>query len=410
VQVTLTKGNGITGIGLAVLISGISLALFWANFQYVGEMPGGNDFLVHWVGAKAFLLGQSPYADTTALEIQTIAYGRPAIAGEHELRVAYPLYAEFLFIPFAMIDQFGMARSVWMTTLEILTLAFAAMAWNFAGRTKSRVRLYCFILFSLIWYLGTRAVINGNAIILTGFFFLSSLIFLERSNDWLFGVCIALSTIKPQVVLIPIGCLLVWLVFARRWRAVFSFGVSILCLVVISAFFIPDWIIQNWREIVRYPSYNPPGTPATALAAVWGAWGNTVGWFLSIGVLVILAFIWFRARGKDWNEGVVALYWTIILAPLSGLQTDTGNEWFLLLPIAWLAAGRAGKSISLSYRYYLVLIAILIGLWWLFLATLIKGVQPQQHPMMLFPLPVFLAGLALWDAWRMRRVKTAVSE
>ena len=32
---------------------------------------------------------------------------------------------------------------------------------------------------------------------------------------------------------------------------------------------IPDWMVQNLREVIRYPSYNPPGTPGAAFAAWW---------------------------------------------------------------------------------------------------------------------------------------------
>jgi hypothetical protein len=398
------RKEGILLFVITILL--VMVGLSWCNVQFAGRMPGGNDFLVHWVGAKALLRGQSPYADATALEIQTIAYGRPAVAGEHELRVAYPLYAEFLFIPFALIAKNDLARGLWMTALELSALAFAVMALSSAGGAESKIRHFCFLLFSLTWYLGMRALINGNAIILTGFFFLAALLLLQRSKDWLGGLFLALSTIKPQVVLIPIFGLLAWLVFARKWRAIAAFGVSLLGLVLISALFIPDWILQNWKEVVRYPAYNPPGTPAAALASVWGTWGTVVGWTVSVGVWIILAVMWWRSRKKDRQGAMNALMMTITLSPLAGLQTDTGNEWLLLLPIVWLAMGRSGERVSPPYRFYFVLLTVLIGLWWLFLSTMIPGSQPQQHPLMLFPLPIFLVAIAGWDAWR-NRIKTA---
>ena len=63
-----------------------------ANYQFSKNNPGGTDFLVHWVGTRAYFgEGISPYSDQVALEIQQMVYGRAALPGEHELRVAYPI-------------------------------------------------------------------------------------------------------------------------------------------------------------------------------------------------------------------------------------------------------------------------------------------------------------------------------
>jgi len=38
--------------------------LFVANKRFVAASPGGNDFLVHWVGTRALLVERvSPYSD-----------------------------------------------------------------------------------------------------------------------------------------------------------------------------------------------------------------------------------------------------------------------------------------------------------------------------------------------------------
>ena len=98
-------------VGL-VAVAGIT----WGNYNYARQNPGGNDFLVHWMGSRAIVKdGISPYSDEVATRIQTFAYGRPAQPGEHELRVAYPLYSVIIFAPFALIDDFAIARAAWMT-------------------------------------------------------------------------------------------------------------------------------------------------------------------------------------------------------------------------------------------------------------------------------------------------------
>jgi len=84
----LRRPQGLRSKGWLLLLVGVALlvGLTLVNYRYAQQNPGGNDFLVHWVGTRLFLTeGVSPYSDQTALEIQTMVYGRAARPGEHEL-------------------------------------------------------------------------------------------------------------------------------------------------------------------------------------------------------------------------------------------------------------------------------------------------------------------------------------
>jgi F0F1-type ATP synthase assembly protein I len=37
-----------------VLVVGVVAALTWFNYRYAQQNPGGNDFLVHWMGPALF--------------------------------------------------------------------------------------------------------------------------------------------------------------------------------------------------------------------------------------------------------------------------------------------------------------------------------------------------------------------
>ena len=114
----------------AVLLSIVFLVLLTiANYQYARNNPGGTDFLVHWLGTRAYFTeGISPYSDQVAVQIQNMVYGRTALPGEHELRVAYPFYSVILFFPLALIQDFTVARAVWMTILEIGLIALTLVS------------------------------------------------------------------------------------------------------------------------------------------------------------------------------------------------------------------------------------------------------------------------------------------
>ncbi len=134
---------------LGILLAGVT----WSNYQYTLKNPGGNDFLVHWVGTRVlFFDGISPYSDEAALQIQTLAYGRPARPGEHELRVAYPLYSVVFFLPFALISDFHLARAVWMTVLEAALIGITLLSLRLCRWKPSPLMLAGLLIFSLLWY------------------------------------------------------------------------------------------------------------------------------------------------------------------------------------------------------------------------------------------------------------------
>lgn len=51
----------------------------------------------------------------------------------------------------------------------------------------------------------------------------------------------------------------------------------------------PDWLVQNIRQILSYPTYTSSGTPAEALARWWPQAGPWLGGALTIGLGVLLA-------------------------------------------------------------------------------------------------------------------------
>jgi len=138
-----------------------------ANYKFAKNNPGGTDFLVHWVGTRNFFTtGTSPYSDDTALKIQTIVYGRAAQAGEHELRVAYPLYSIFFFAPFALISNFTLARAFWLTLLEVCLIVIAILSLRLTFWKPKPWLFGVLLLFTIVSYNGARPLINGNAVIL----------------------------------------------------------------------------------------------------------------------------------------------------------------------------------------------------------------------------------------------------
>jgi hypothetical protein len=375
--------------------------LTWVNYSFSKNNPGGNDFLVHYVGTRSFLLeGLSPYSDEVAIRIQTAAYGHPAQGEEHELRVAYPLYSIFLFLPFSLIENYVFARAVWMTTLELALIILAFVAMNLAGWKPHLWLQGVILLFSLIWYHAIRGLVNGNAVILVALMLAVIFLLIRDNKDRPAGFLLAISTIKPQLVVLLIPFVIIWSLYQKRWTLLRWFFGTLSACILIGIILIPDWILQNLWEILKYPAYNPAGTLAVALAEWSPRLESPLKWGIFIALGVLLIYEWWTGRKSGFERFLWVAFLTITISQWIGIQTDPGN-FIILFPAiililsTWDKRWKAKGALIVSSA----LAALFFGLWFLFIMTIQKSYQPIQSPVMFIPLPaISLLGL-YWIKW-----------
>ncbi len=397
----MRRNSTLTIVLLILLGSGLFAVLVWGNLLFAQQNPGGNDFLVHWMGTRSFFEdGLSPYSDEVALRIQNMVYGRAAQAGEHELRVAYPLYSVIVFSPFALIRDYEMARAVWMAVLEAGLILMAFLTLNLVRWRPMPFILGLFLLFSVFWYHALRPVILGNAVILVALGLVAALLAIRAGHDELAGILLGLTTIKPQVVLLVIAFILLWALNKRRGKIVIWFLITIGFLVGLATLLIPDWILQNLREILRYPEYNPPGTLAAALEALIPQGGRRLGQVISGITAVIVLLEWFIHRKSDFRGFLWTVCLTLNASFWIGLQTDPGNfivayPAVVLTFAIWIERWQHG-GVILAMVGMVVLFA---GIWAIFLNSVEMNYQPVQSPVMFLPLPLVLFFLLYWNRW-----------
>jgi hypothetical protein len=232
------------------------------------------------------------------------------------------------------------------------------------------------------------------------------LLFIKRGEERIAGILLALTTIKPHLVVLVIAFILLWAVYHKRWQLLYWFSGTMVLLVVAGLILIPDWITQNLREVFRYPGYNPAGTLASAL----GEWLPGIATQLKYGIGaflgMLLVFEFWQARKGGFNHLVWTGLFTITVSQWIGIQTDPGN-FILLFPALvlilavinqkWEQQGGLATAIILS--------VVLVGLWGLFIATLQRSYQPVQGSVMFLPFPAFCVIGLYWIKWWFIRSK-----
>lgn len=384
-------------IGTVVSVLAALALLTWQNYRYAEQNKGGYDFLVQWMGTRTFLTqGVSPYSDEAVLRAQNFAYGRAARSGEAQLRYVYPLYSMAIYFPFAFISDYNMARAVFMTFLEVALVVLLIFSLRL---TRWRPRFWetlLLVLFSLFWFHAIRPLLDGNSAILVGLFFAGGLLALKNQGDGPAGLLFALTTIKPNVVVLALAFILIWsLVSGRRAVAGWMLGTLVL-LSATAALLLPNWMWQNLIEVVRYPSYSPPGTISAVLAETFPAMAARIARIV-YGVLAgMLLAEWWSSRRADFPGMLWASLFTLVINQWIGIPTSP-NNFIVLLPALVLVFSvweerwrRAGRVLVITSMLFLFSITWGLPLWL---------ESKQANLLLFFPVPAFLIITLYWVRW-----------
>lgn len=266
----------------------------------------GDDLYTVWYAGQAGLQGQRDlYGPGVMHEIQMGLYGRsidPSRAGDpKDLRIfGYPAFTELLFWPFSLFS-FESARLVFLliqAPLLVLTtvLWMRALSWRPDWPWTAVV-----LLLVLTSYPALEALYAGQVGIFVGFVLAASIVALQRGRLLLAGTLMALGTIKPHVMLLPILYLGLWALHDWRRRRMFFVGlISTETLLVGSALLVwPHWI-QSWINVaVQYHGYTPSSLTTQMLTTLAGAAARPAA-------LLVMAGLLLAAVGLTWKNRAVS--------------------------------------------------------------------------------------------------------
>jgi hypothetical protein len=377
-------------IGVLILIAVLALDAYATYVVFTSKFPGANDFYSRWAGGRAFLVdGLNPYSDEVTRRIQLGMYGHLAEEGADQVAFAYPLYTIYLFFPLSLIPSYPQAQALWQAILEF-TLVLAVFFTFRIYRWQPKPWLLAATCFwSILFYPGARSIILGQFAIVVFAFAALALWAIKGGRDILAGLCLALSTIKPQMIVLLIPLLLLWAIYHRRWRLVGSFAVSMTVLVLSSLLLVPTWIADFVAWMSKYPSYTAVGSPIWTLTHYFfPQLGTPVEIVISLLVLGHLLYTWRGVVNGSWPEFDWGVAMTLIVTNLIALRTATTNYVVLLMPVFMVF-----KILDQRFRrrgavlIALIELLLLVGFWVLF-ATTVAG--NYEHPIMYLLLPIGL--------------------
>lgn len=348
---------------LGLLTSGISWLyasrIFGPWEHYIAVESGKvkaqlGDLYSPWLGSRKLLLyGENPYSAKVSHEIQMGFYGRmieqsydqPGVAPIDEQRFAYPVYVAFLLSPIVRLD-FEQPQRWAPAVLAVLTAAsvllwLSVLRWRLSATAKAALIL--FILSSPQTVQGLRLRQLG---LLVAFMIALAAWFVTRNHLARAGVLLALSTIKPQMAILPATCFLLWALgdWRTRWRLLASFFGGLAILIVSGNLLLPGWLLYFVFGLRAYSRY------ALTTSVVRLILGNALGLLVSvISAFALLAFLWRQRKcSADSRNFAVSLATTLLITTIALPLMPPFNQTLLILPLLmvlrdWQRFGRPAR-------------------------------------------------------------------
>lgn len=356
-------------------------------------IPRGNlsDLYPRWLGARELLVHRrDPYGPDITREVQAGYYGRPIDASrpndpKDQQAFAYPLYIVFVLAPTIGLP-FPVVQKVFLGLLVLLTAASVPLWLRALGWRISTA-------WQLVWILlvtGCFPAIQGFKLqqltLLVAALLAASVYCIVRQRLVLAGTLLAVSGIKPQLVVLVIAALCIWVLgnWRERQRLFWSFAAGMGILILGSELLLRGWIREFRLAVAAYYQYTGGGQSVLNLSM------TPIGGEVASVILVCALFVlvWkLRHAAADttdfrWAFSLV-LATTLLVVPMYAPY----NQLLLVPGLIWIVQEIQPQWKKNLLSRFLITLTALAVLWpWLAAGALSVAL-------------VFLPGQAVEKAW-----------
>ena len=396
---------------LILLFGGVGLLFSAATFFFIYQnlTSGSTDLLPRWIGATLFFEeGINPYDERVGVESQMEIYGRIAEPDEDQVLFAYPFYTIFYIGPLVLVE-YQLAAAIYIQIMLIVLLAGLGLSLNLIEWLPSPLMLATLILFTIIGYFSIRGLLLAQLAIIGYLGHIIALWAIYRERDYLAGVGLALSTIKPQTGYLVIPFLLLWAWRRRRYGIPISFGVLFGLMLALSFILQPSWLGDWITQIRDYQNYTETIASAQVVThfidGIPSGVEDAAQIILTLILLIPVLIFWKRSLiDNDQSDFLWGYFLTMTFSLLVAPRTAT-TYYVELYPVIYVTLLIVRSRLA-AWQIYAALIGLVIGYWALFLATV---PPPDEHGVagfedgivyVIFPALVWALLFIYRDGWR----------
>ena len=208
-----------------------------------------DDYARYWAGAKLNLANENPYDIQKIDQVQIEAGGQASETSVSSIMLNPP-WALIFIMPLGWLS-YSISRLAWLLFTIALILFCSQQLWRFyqgSPQKKWLAWIAVFVFAPTISVLEKGQITPLLLLGITGFIYFSEF----RRNDWAAGACLALVSIKPQLIYLFWIAVLFWVIQQRRWFILLGTAGTILILTLITMIFNPSVMQQYFSAMQTY--------------------------------------------------------------------------------------------------------------------------------------------------------------
>ncbi len=377
-------------LALTLLLGGLT----WLNRQLISRVDAGEQFIVPWMGARAFLFEQqtNPYSTPMAERVQIAIYGHRIQGDEYPHYLDIPFYKLFLYFPFALIKNFELALALWMSLAQIALFAVGFLSIHLTQWKPSPLNAVLYYLTLFFSFYGLYPVIGGSSTIFTALVLLLALLAIREGWDEVLGILLIFSSFYFAKGGLPFILLFFWIYTVKRSRVISVAMMSLVTVLIASFLLLPSWFMSFLSALLAN-SRADYGFLLRDLIALWQpSAANIITQVLFWALIVVLLFEWGSVRGKGFDHLLWTVAFSAVLVPFLNIHVSAYFYTFLFFPLALIAKIAEDRW---AYTRWLVsfFLLLILGAWGLFLRT------ENALQLLTFIFPGFLLVALYWLRW-----------
>ena len=374
------------GAGLLLACAIVILTSYLPPFSL-----GHNDFRPYWAASYLLRQGQ-PFTDPQYMnQVQWLLTDAPTPTGA--MMTWNPPWLLVILTPLTFFD---FQHAVWLWLLTSLILLALVLLWitqtyiqdNQISPSTPKILLVAFLLFPPLWM--TLSVGQISTLILVG---LAGYLRFYHQKPFVAGLCLALTLIKPHLVLLVMPIIFLHSVWRRQWLLLAGFATFFLATLLFTFLLRPTFLTEYMALMSQRQNMLLALRTPTLANLIFQLTAYRLTSFIGLIFLPwMLGYWWFIGRHThpQWLHTVSAfIALSIVLMPY-GFSFDF---LVLFIPIMAVIVGLPFNQLAHPVQFGLVVAYIAFNLLFFYQRSFPRG----QFTLAWYPLLIFV--LFTWATW-----------
>ena len=378
------------------------LGLIRINSFVIEQFPKEKEFLPTWSSLRTYLdYGIDPYDENATNRTELLYYKQLVNDDKDPLILDQPLNSTLFFIPLAIINDYSIARIVYLLGLEFFLIIIPLSFVYIQGWKPGWLVLAIFILLAFISPFQIQALFTHDPAIFTIGLILLGLLSLKYKLDEFAGALISLTIYQPSLSGILIIFLILWVLRSKRWRILWGFLLTISLLTAISVALIPDWIISFVKAYRIESVYKNYLSSQVVLSELIPGVTNKITIFLTGIFSLVLLYEWIVMKKGDYRWLIWTISLTISMYPFLGIPFQINYSIMFFIPFAYLfiEISNKFKGKSKELIQLMILAIFFLSSWGFYLYFTNQQTQRPMNLGLFVIIPLILTSGLYWMRW-----------